>query len=295
MGSGGKSPRKIGNTTVDYDMSKEIWKTYLKDAGISNYEFVEAKTGSTPISKAFDILQDMTIPGQTVLMLTSEKDAGRFGNTIKKYAPEGVEVQGVEVPTTTLDAGEALSASNMRTAVEAGDYDTFLKFIPDESKAQADEMFSMLGGKKNVSEIILDIVESLLDEAGYQTSKTKKDYLKNWHKMLSTGPEKAGPPYTKKRPKKVSKSAPVGFGALEEDDIDEKKKKKKVYMEPHGHQDAPATPEGDIEETTGVGAVAGYSAPLAGVRRRKKKKKNMSENNEFIDNVLDYLLRTLEQ
>ena len=115
--------------------------------------------------------------------------------------------------------------------------------------------------------------------------------------MMSTGPQKAGPPFTKNRPKKVSKSAPAGFGALEEDDIDEKKRKrkKKVYMEPHGHQDAPATPEGDIEETTGVGAVAGYSAPFPGPRRRKKKKKNMSENNEFIDNVLDYLLRALEQ
>ena len=294
MGSGGKTPRRIGGTVVDYDMSKEIWKTYLKDAGISNYDFVEATTGSTPISKAFDILENMTIPGQTVLMLTSEKDAGRFGNAIKKYAPEGVEVQGVEVPATALEDGDLLSARNMRAAVELGDFSTFMKFLPDESRGQANEIFAMLGGKKKVSEIILDIVESLLDEAGYQTSATKKSYLKNWYKMMASGPQKPGPPYTKKRPKKVSKSAPAGFGALEEDDIDEKKKKKKVYMEPHAHQDTPVS-EDEIEEITGVAAVAGYSAPFPGPRRRKKKKKNMSENNEFIDNVLDYLLRALEQ
>ena len=114
--------------------------------------------------------------------------------------------------------------------------------------------------------------------------------------MMSTGPQKAGPPFTKNRPKKVSKSAPAGFGALEEDDPDEKKKKrKKVYMEPHAHQDTPA-PEEDIEEISsmGGGSVQGYAAPFPGPRKKKKKKK-MSENNEFIDSVLDYLLRKLEQ
>ena len=297
MGSGGKSPRKIGDRIVDFNMAANVWDMYLKDAGINNYEIVKAETGSTPIGKAFNILEDMTVPGQTVLMLTSQKDAGRFGQKLQAYAPEGVDVKAVEAPTSTLQSGDEISARFMRASIENNNFEEFAKYVPDSSKDRAEEIFALLGGKKKVSEIILDIVESLLDEAGYQTSATKKAYMKNWRKMMSTGPQKAGPPFTKNRPKKVSKSAPAGFGALEEDDIDEKKRKrkKKVYMEPHGHQDAPATPEGDIEETTGVGAVAGYSAPFPGPRRRKKKKKNMSENNEFIDNVLDYLLRALEQ
>jgi len=336
MGSGGDSPRMIGDTIVNYNTAMIIWGMILEDAGITNYDFVEVVEGelnhegtksATPLSKAFDILQYYSSPGQTYSMLTSEKDAGRFGEEVRKYAPEGVNVRVVETPVTQASTGEQLSARFLRQFIVNNNYEEFLEYMPAETikSGNAEEIFAMLGGKKKemVAESLLDMVEYLLDEGDYQKSPTKKNYLKSWHKMLSTGKQKPGPPYTKKRPKKVG-PAPVGFGAFEEEGKKSKKYFGKEFYDIEllhgdelGEQCAgpgaipPAPESGDIE-----GAYT--KSPFPGVKRRKHKKRKrdetsamglgsvgiaaakpkrkvrkMQEDTEFIDEVMNYLLKVI--
>ncbi len=315
IGSGGKKARKIGDRTVDYGLSTAIWTMFLEDAGISNYDFIQVPDGSTPIRKAFEILENLTIPGQTIYMLTSEKDTGRFGQRLESYAPEGVKAHAVEVPTTKSKTGEQLSARFLRDYIANNNFSEFLDYLPGESKHRAEEIFALLGGKKKVSEEIFRIVEYFLDENDYQKSPTKKAYLKRWHQMWSTGPQDPGPPYTKKRPKKVG-PAPVGFGAFEEE---KRKHIKKRYGDDfydiallHGDESS-AEDAPELEEISGVSVgpgVEGYSAPFPGPKRKKKikyagyaKSKDeatgnkggfLKEDNGFIDEVLDYLLNIME-
>jgi len=302
MGSGGKSPRTIGDTVIDYNTAASIWSMLLADAGIDNYDFIEVPEGGTPIRKAFEILEHMTLPGQTVYMLTSEKDTGRFGQRLQNYAPEEVNVEAVEVPTTRSKTGEQLSARFLRDYIANNNFEEFLDYIPKESEHRAEEIYTMLGGKKKVTEEIFRIVESFLDEGDYQKSPTKKAYLKNWHKMFASGPQNPGPPFTKKRPKKVG-PAPVGFSALEEEEVEEessKKKKKKVYMEPHGHQESEIivdSPDDDLEEQgLPPGAIppgpesgdvegAYTKSPFPKMNRSKKRKKRIKEDPESVEEV----------
>tara|TARA_B100000686_G_C16606931_1_gene871703 strand:- start:113 stop:1126 length:1014 start_codon:yes stop_codon:yes gene_type:complete len=274
----------------------------LADAGIDNYDFIEVPEGGTPIRKAFEILEHMTLPGQTVYMLTSEKDTGRFGQRLQNYAPEEVNVEAVEVPTTRSKTGEQLSARFLRDYIANNNFEEFLDYIPKESEHRAEEIYTMLGGKKKVTEEIFRIVESFLDEGDYQKSPTKKAYLKNWHKMLSSGPQDPGPPFSKKRPKKVG-PAPVGFSALEEEPVEEeepKKKKKKVYMEPHGHQEREVivdSPDDDLEEQgLPPGAIppgpesgdvegAYTKSPFPKMNRSKKRKKRTKEDPESVEEI----------
>ena len=148
MGSGGKSPRLISGKPVDYGTATAIWTIYLEDAGITNYDFVEVPSGVTPIGKAYEILEQQAQPGQTVYMLASEKDAGRFDAALEKYIPEGVELRIVETPTTKSKTGEQLSARFMRGFIENGNYEEFLDYIPNATAHRAEEIFAMLGGKK---------------------------------------------------------------------------------------------------------------------------------------------------
>ena len=309
MGSGGKSPRKIGDQVIDYGLSAAIWSMFLEDAGISNYDIIETPGGGTPMGEAYSILENLTVPGQVIYMLTSAKDTGRFGEMLQSYAPEGVEVRAVEVPTTLSSTGEQLSARFLRDFVKNNNFNEFIEYIPAASINRADEIFAMLGGKKKVSEEIFRIVESFLDEGSYQKSPTKKAYLKNWHKMLASGPQKPGAPFTKKRPKKVG-PAPVGFGAFEEE---KKKALKKRYGQFYDIALLHGGEEEEIDEISSMagGSVAGYAAPFPGPRKKKKKIKYdgyagsrddttdnrggfLEEDSEFIDEVLNYLLNKVE-
>ena len=200
MGSGGKSPRAIGGRAIDYNTAIAIWTMYLEDAGIRNYDFIEVAEGKTPIGEAYDILEQQSQPGQTIYMLASEKDAGRFDVALEKYTPEGVELRVVETPATKSKTGEQLSARFMRSFIGNGNYEEFLDYIPDTSKDRAAEIFAMLGGKKKVSEDILRMVESLLDEADYQKSYRITQHLKRWKDMHGKGPQDPGSAYPNKRP-----------------------------------------------------------------------------------------------
>ena len=247
--------RVINDKPIDVAVAKQIWQIYLEDAGVSNYDFViiasdekfeyiDKKTGEvagmamTPYNKVVDIIKKYSIPGQTFLLLTSTKDAGRFVPVIRTMQergeiPEGVSIQTRESEASTADTGERLNASTLRRFIESGNYTEFLNFIPDSTKqreGRADQIWALLGGKKKVSEQIISIVESLLDESEQFTEdfqKNMKRRLKKSHKFyLDTGPQSPGSAFPSKRPTTNSNA----FLAKEIEDV-EKNEEQEVLEE----------------------------------------------------------------
>ena len=191
-------------------------------------------------------------------------------------------------------------------------YEEFLDYIPDATARRAEEIFAMLGGKKKVSEDILRMVESLLDEADYQKSYRITQHLKRWKDFHGAGPQDPGKSYPNKRPDYM-------VYRIKEEDIDERSKKyfgKKFYDIAMLHGDEMT--EEELEETStsgggpggGSGNVEGSatgrkngktSGPWHGLdteEENKEQKKNskiphgrrLVEDDEFIEEVLNYLL-----
>ena len=210
MGTGGAKPRMLGQKKLDFDTSKKIWKMYLEDAGIKNYKFVSVKEGelsritnkkASPLAVAYDIMQLDTYKGQTVIMGTSTKDAKRFSIAAKKYIPKDedgndkINLDLEPFPSISIEGIGEVSASNMRAAVENGQFEVFKKFIPEASQQRAMQIWKLLtlgepenlddelNEKKIVSFSLFSLVEEILEEktkvskAGQERISKKIAYL----------------------------------------------------------------------------------------------------------------------
>jgi hypothetical protein len=85
-----------------------------------------------------------------------------------------------------------------------------------EIEIETPEMFVPFEERKNIEEIIKEIV---LQELEAFQRKLQKSYIRKRNKYLATGPQKTGgAPFTIKPKPTRSKSAPAGFGGLEENE-----------------------------------------------------------------------------
>ena len=133
-------------------------------------------------------------PGDHVILGVSTKggDHSRFAGSVQQYARDGVRVlageqyavsvkgkdftrQAVEVDKETGEekiVTVALSATDFRNAIEAGDVETVAQFLPQAVRSQAKEVINMMGAQSAVSdpeqaqvaETLEKLVEETMDE-----------------------------------------------------------------------------------------------------------------------------------
>ena len=268
---------KPRQTPSGVDISQQdsiaMWNLYLDKLGLKNIEIIESPHPS-PVRSAYEYVEKTAEPGEMVVLGTSTKggDQSRFAKNVQQYAKEGVRV--LDPMKYAFDPiGEELSATDFRAALESGELAT-AKFLPNG--VSPEDVLEILGIKSETEEVVEHIappiffrmIEEVMSESMRTTSAVQSGYKSNWRdtlRMINKGANKdtgGGKGHSKGDPK--LKSAPPGGGALEESDeeIEEissmaggsvqgyamplgakKKKKKKVYMEPHMHQDEGKDPK----------------------------------------------------
>ena len=240
--------------------------------------------------------------------------------------PDMVQILNPVDPNLVYTYTVELSATDFRTALESRNYEAIQQFIPDE--VEMNDVLEILGiepdlelelepeepeseeitetKKKGLfSSILHGLIEETLNEMEPIQRKYAAKHKRN--RLTTKGKIKKSPPYTVNPPKERSKSAPpigednpvefvAGRKSREQACYDDpncralkNKKKVKVYMEPHMHQD---TDDGELEEisTMAGGSVEGYSLPLGATRRKKKKKD--TKNEQLVNDILNYLLKS---
>ena len=261
-------PRQTPNgRDISQEDSIAMWNLYLDKVGLKNVQVIESPHPS-PVRSAYEYVEKTAEPGEMVMLGTSTKggDQSRFNKNIQQYAKEGVRV--LDSMKYAFDpVGEELSATDFRSALESGELAT-AKFLPNG--VSPEDVLGILGIQGETEEVVEHIalpiffrmIEEVMSESMRTTSAVQSGYKSNWRdtlRMINKGANKdagGGKGHSKGDPK--LKSAPPGGGALEEsdDEIEEissmaggsvegyalplgakKKKKKKVYMEPHMHQD----------------------------------------------------------
>jgi len=179
-------PRSIKGNPITFELSRQIWDIYLRDAGITNYTIMLAGTEyqNSPVRMAYALLEDAR-PGQTIYMACGQKgkDPTRFA------AAGGAQEEGINVITTPCPVvthrrtGENLSATFLRGYVDSNNFDEFLEYVPDSSLKHSEEVFALLGGERGLQESISDAifrwVEENLDEistvaGGFEGGSKKK-------------------------------------------------------------------------------------------------------------------------
>ncbi len=172
---------------VGFNASKAIWDVYLKDAGLSDKVKVIRSPVNSPVLATYQFVEnkddvpEMAQPGDSVIPGCSTKggDESRFKSNFEKYAREGVKIVD-PLSCAFVASGEALSASDFRAALDAGN--GLERFIPDGT--DAGEILSVLGVEPApVMEALARLVEEMMDEmssmaagnvAGYSGSQKKK-------------------------------------------------------------------------------------------------------------------------
>ena len=172
---------------VGFNASKAIWDVYLKDAGLSDKVKVIRSPVNSPVLATYQFVEnkddvpEMAQPGDSVIPGCSTKggDESRFKSNFEKYAREGVNIVD-PLSCAFVASGEALSASDFRAALDAGN--GLERFIPDGT--DAGEILSVLGVEPApVMEALARLVEEMMDEmssmaagnvAGYSGSQKKK-------------------------------------------------------------------------------------------------------------------------
>jgi hypothetical protein len=166
-----RKPRSIKGKPITFELSRQIWDIYLRDAGITNYTIMEADAEyqSSPVRMAYTLLEDAH-PGQTIYMACGQKgkDPTRFA-AAGNAQEEGVKVITTPCPVVThRGTGENLSATFLREYIDNNNFDEFLEYVPDSSLKHAEEVFTLLGGERGLQESLSDAifrwVEESLDE-----------------------------------------------------------------------------------------------------------------------------------
>jgi len=137
----GFKPRKEPDLTVTHEQSKAIFELY---GGFSDkVEFRDQGSWATPMTTCYELVKDekfvSEFQGAVFAMGASDKDddkkrIGAFFNYFQKN-PARTRAQVVNFPPAKAFEvdGKAASATRMRKAFTAGDWETFKKLLPHES------------------------------------------------------------------------------------------------------------------------------------------------------------------
>ena len=139
----------------------DIWNEYLKNgepnitAKIADYR--------SPVQAVYEFVADPTTAreGDTILLVKSSKDVGdtRF-DRVQSYAERhnpGVSVEDIVEDPIESKEGIVYSARDMRQAIQSGDRDTFLSYVPPSADASA--IWSLL--TNNLDQVIDDTLEEI--------------------------------------------------------------------------------------------------------------------------------------
>jgi phosphopantetheine adenylyltransferase len=154
---------------VTNEQSLSIWKEYLKNgepnitAKIADYR--------SPVQAVYEFVADPVSArdGDTVLLVKSSKDVGdtRF-NRAQQYADKhnpGVTVDDIVEDPIQSDGGIVYSARDMRQAINDGDREKFLSYVPES--ADADALWDTLTKKEeSLNSLIDDAIEEMSTVAG---------------------------------------------------------------------------------------------------------------------------------
>jgi hypothetical protein len=226
----------------------------------------EIRTDS-PISAIYGYAMDSeNVPdGSKISIAHSEADMkhGDIAISISRERPEIVAAPlmlKVE-PDLKAGLGQKISATDMRVAINADDYDRFLDFVPDSLKPdQINYIWETVFGKEvpetvepepNVSDTIFEMVENILDE---KAKKTVSDEIRS----------------QKKKGKPQDQAVAIALSKKERGEID--------------------------ELSTAGGTAAGGPGDIEGAPGQKRKKKKASlirEEDPTVDEILNYLLQNL--
>jgi hypothetical protein len=260
-------PRQTPNgRDITQDESIAIWKLYFEKGGLNNVEVVPSPHPS-PVRSAYEYVEKTAEPGEMVVLGTSTKggDQSRFTKNVQQYAKEGVRV--LDPMKYAFDpVGEELSATDFRTALENGELAT-AKFLPNG--VSPEDVLDILGLRGETEEVVEHIappiffrmIEQALEEIEPYQKKMIAKHKRN--RLTTKGKVIKSPPFSVNPPKERGKSAPP-IGEEKEEEIEEissmaggsveggvgkafkrdstykkkmSEKKKRVYTEPHMHQD----------------------------------------------------------
>ena len=154
---------------VSNQQSLKIWETYLQNgepnitAKIADYR--------SPVQAVYEFVADpeSAKEGDTVLLVKSSKDVGdtRF-NRAQQYADKhnpGVTVDDIVEDPVQSEGGIVYSARDMRKAINDGDRETFLSYVPPS--ADADALWNTLTKKEeSLDSLIDDAIEEMSMVAG---------------------------------------------------------------------------------------------------------------------------------
>jgi len=149
MGTGGKTPRTIAGKPVTFEDAYKIWDLYLQNEGITLGDKVEiVKVTGNPVGPAIDYITAANPDEETIYLGAGEKDGQRWKHFLKnpKYNPNEVEVNVGTAPNYIDAAGNPMSATNFRNAIESGDQKIIKSYIPFNSEGDYDEIISILEG-----------------------------------------------------------------------------------------------------------------------------------------------------
>jgi cytidyltransferase-like protein len=167
---------------LTYDMANSLWEIYLKAEGLNNVSIIRSPVNS-PVGAAYKFVANQendpnwAQPGNKILLGCSNKDddASRFGESVQKYAREGVEVI-ANMPVLSesdSDGGNPLSASGMREAIAERDVNKFANYLPKSLKNNAEVILNKYFPREKPnsatvtesSDFILTTIKSYLSEA----------------------------------------------------------------------------------------------------------------------------------
>lgn len=122
---------------------------------------------NSPLQPMINMAAEMP-EGSVVVVPTSSEDADR-AEKLKKilsYSRPDIEVEGLIVePTAALEGEGKLSATDMRKAINGGDFEKFKKFIPEGSLDKAEGIWTnILGRELPVSKLTKDTLSEMIIE-----------------------------------------------------------------------------------------------------------------------------------
>ena len=261
MGSGGKTPRTIAGKPVTFEDAYKIWDLYLQNEGITLGDKVEiVKVTGSPVTPVVDYVTAANPDEETIYLGAGEKDGQRWKFMLNnpKYNPNEVEVDVGAAPNYIDAAGNPMSATNFRNAIESGDKQLIKSYIPFNSEGDYDEIISILEGDvlkeaHTFMGIFHGLIEDILAE--------KKDPVNKKIKIL------------KDEGYDQDQAVAIALSMKERGELKEE--------------------EEELEEISAMagGAVQGYSLPLGAKPKYPKKNKN-DKLDEMVNEVYDYLLET---
>ena len=132
---------------------------------------------NSPLQPMINMTAEMP-RGSVVVVPTSSEDADR-AEKLKKilsYSRPDIEVEGLIVdPTAALEGEGKLSATDMRKAINGGDFEKFKKFIPEGSLDKAEGIWTdILGRELPVNNLSKDQLNEMIIE---QLKTTVKNIL----------------------------------------------------------------------------------------------------------------------